>query len=79
MAVRFVESSASGAELTVDKVNGMVTLTVPTRWKIGLTDGLLTILGLDDGLGGVWLDGGVYTGDRQINFAPIKTPWILSQ
>ena len=59
-----IESSVSGTELTVDKVNRMVTLTVPTRWKVSITDGLLTILGLNDGLGGVWLDGGVYRGDR---------------
>jgi len=33
------------------------------------SDGMLSLLGLDDGLGGVWLDTGVYTGDRPINFA----------
>ena len=53
-----IESSASGANPTVDKVNRMVTLAVPAGWKVSITDGLLTLLGLDDDLGRVWLDGG---------------------
>ena len=50
--------------LTVCGENGLITLTVAPGWEILLSDGLLALLGLDDGLGGVWLDAGVYTGDR---------------
>ena len=37
---------------------------------------MLKLLGLDDGLGGVWLDAGIYTGDRAINFATRQMLWI---
>ena len=59
--------------LTVCGENGLINLTVAPGWKILLSDGLLALLGLDDGLGGVWLDAGVYTGDRPVNFA---TLWV---
>lgn len=55
--------------LAVSGVNGLITLTVANGWEVLLSDGLLSLLGLDDGLGEVWLDTGVYTGDRPINFA----------
>lgn len=60
-----------GTRLTIkmSRVNGLLTLTVAGGLEVLLSDGLLTLLGLDDGLGGVWLDTGVYTGDRPINFA----------
>ena len=47
----------------------------PAR-EILLSDGLLALLGLDDGLGGVWLGAGVYTGDRPVNFASRKILWV---
>ncbi len=46
--------------LEVSRVNGLITLTVASGWEVLLSDGLLTLLGLDDGLGGVWLHAGVY-------------------
>ena len=55
--------------LEVSRANGFITLTVASGWGVCLSDGLLSLLGLDDGLGGVWLDAGVYTGDRPVNFA----------
>ena len=48
----------------------------PKNWEILLSDGLLALLGLDDGLGGVWLGAGVYTGDRPVNFASRKILWV---
>ena len=55
--------------LTASRESGLITLTVAPGRGVRLSDGLLALLGLDDGLGGVWLDGGVYTGDRPVNFA----------
>ena len=64
------EASATPTHtLEVDKVNGLITLTVASGIEVLLSDGLLKLLGLDDGLGGTWLDAGVYIGDRPINFA----------
>ena len=54
-------------------VNGLITLTVGNGWEVLLTDGLLMLLGLDNGFGGQWLDAGTYTGDRPVNFATTKT------
>ena len=62
--------------LEVNKVNGLITLAVASGRGVLLSDGLLTLLGLDDGLGGVWLNAGVYTDDRAINFATRQMLWI---
>jgi len=59
--------------ISANMVNGLITLTIGTGWEILLTDGLLQLLGLEDGLGGQWLDAGTYTGDRPVNFATMKT------
>ena len=62
--------------LKVSRANGLITLTVASGWGVCLSDGLLSLLGLDDGLGGVWLDAGVYTGDRPVNFATRQMLWV---
>ena len=62
--------------LTVSRENGLITLTVARERGIRLSDGLLALLDLDDGLGGVWLDAGVYTGDRPVNFATRQMLWV---
>ena len=62
--------------LEVSRENGLITLTVASGPGVLLSDGLLTLLGLDDGLGGVWLDAGVYTGDRPVNFATRQMLWV---
>ena len=69
-------SSSSTHTLTVCGENGLITRTVASGWAILLSDGLLALLGLDDGLGGVWLDDGVYTGDRPVNFATRQMLWV---
>ena len=69
-------SSSPTHTLKVSRVNGLITLTVASERGVLLSDGLLTLLGLDDGLGGVWLDAGVYTGDRPVNFATGQMLWI---
>ena len=53
--------------LAVSRESGLITLEVAPEREIRLSDGLLALLGLDDGLGGVWLDAGVYTSDRPVN------------
>ena len=62
----------TGILLTVSQVNGLIKLTVNLGWEIQLTDGLLTLLELDDGFGGKWLGEGTYIGDRPVNFTPTK-------
>ena len=62
--------------LTVCGESGLITLEVAPERGIRLSDGLLALLGLDDGLGGVWLDAGVYTGDRPVNFATRQMLWV---
>ena len=69
-------SSSPTHTLTACGKNGLITLTVAPGWAILLSDGLLALLGLDDGLGGVWLDAGVYTGDRPVNFATRQMLWV---
>ena len=51
----------------------VVELRVPSGWEVQITDGLLSLFGLDDGLHGVWLESGTYIGDRAVDFAGIKT------
>ena len=62
--------------LAVSRESGLITLEVAPERGICLSDGLLALLGLDDGLGGVWLDAGVYTGDRPVNFATRQMLWV---
>ena len=62
--------------LAVSRESGLITLEVAPERGIRLSDGLLALLGLDDGLGGVWLDAGVYTGDRPVNFATRQMLWV---
>ena len=62
--------------LAVNRENGLITLTVAPGRGILLSDGLPTLLGLDDGLGGVWLGAGVYMGDRPVNFATRQMLWV---
>ena len=65
-------SSRPTHALKVSRENGLITLTVASGWGVLLSDGLLTLLGL----GGVWLDAGVYTGDRPVNFATRQMLWV---
>ena len=60
--------------LRVSRVDGVITLTTASDLRVRLADGFLSMLGLDDGLGGgEWLDpGNTYSGDRPINFASNK-------
>ena len=62
--------------LTVSRENGLITLKIGPAREILLSDGLLALFGLDDGLGGVWHGAGVYTGDRSVNFASRKFLWV---
>ena len=62
-----------GIRLEVHKSTGLITLTVPANCQVQFTEGLLELLGLDDGQNGEWLDTGTYTGDRPVNFVSTKT------
>jgi len=59
--------------LSVDRHNGLILLVLPRGWLIKFTDGLLNLMGLDDGLNGQWLEAGTYNGDRLINFTGTTT------
>ena len=59
--------------ISTNRVNGLLTLTVGNGWEVLLIDGLLMLFGLDNCFGGHWLDAGMYTGDRPVNFATTKS------
>ena len=69
-----IEESTNAVDISllVSKENGLINLTVGGNSEVLFTDGLLRLLGLDDGLGGQWLGAGIYTGDRLVNFAKSK-------
>ena len=71
-----IKAENSNTLLDVSKVNGLITLTVGNGSEVLLTDGLLSLLGLDDGLGGQWLNAGTYAGDRPVNFASTKMLYV---
>jgi hypothetical protein len=74
-----ISAATSSVTLTVNQVNGLITLAVAEEWEVCMTDGLLTLLGLDDGCGGEWLGAGIYMGDRPIDFAAQKTVHVHLQ
>ena len=47
-----IDEDGPSTTIAVSKVNGLITLAVSDGWEVLLTDGLLSLLGLDDGLGG---------------------------
>jgi len=57
----------------VSSFTGLITLEVLDGWELRFTDGLLSLLNIDDGLRGTWLDSGTYEGDRSGNFTGTKT------
>ena len=63
-----------GITIEVSRLDGLITLNADK--PVHLTDGIMTILGLDDGLDGLWLFG-KYTGDRPVNFAPTNMLHLL--
>ena len=68
MLQSLIESADPTTSLVVNPVNGIVNLVVAVGHEILLTDGLLDLLGFDEGL---WLGAGSYTGDRIINFTGV--------
>ena len=70
MLQSLIESADPTTSLVVNPVNGIVNLVVAVGHEILLTDGLLDLLGFD-GLSGLWLGAGSYTGDRIINFTGV--------
>ena len=75
--IKLLEGAANARServaISTNRVNGLLTLTVGNGWEVLLTDGLLMLLGLDNGFWGHWLDAGIYTGDRPVNFATTKS------
>ena len=69
-----IEESTNAVDISllVSKENGLINLTVGGNCEVLFTDGLLSLLGLDDGLGGEWLGVGIYTGDSPVNFVRSK-------
>ena len=45
----------------------LLKLHVRAGWELRFTDGLLSLLNLDDGLQSTWLDSGTYEGDRAVS------------
>ena len=75
--IKLLEEAANARServvISTNRVDGLLTLTVGNGWEVLLTDGLLMLLGLDNGFGEQWLDAGMYTGDRPVNFATTKS------
>ena len=69
----FINSIGVNLILRHQHVTNQVSLQIPAGWEMQFTDGLLFLLGLDDGLHGEWLDSGIYIGDRPINLVGLKT------
>ena len=68
---RIIVNEAFGS-LTVHKENGLVNLSLANQHEVRMTDGLLNVLGLEDGTENWWLGPGIYIGDRPVNFANRK-------
>jgi len=62
----------SNISLSLDNASGLIKLQIPPEWVGKFTDGLLNLMGLDDGLNGQWLETGVYDGDRPADFSGPK-------
>jgi len=62
----------SNISLALDNYRGLIKLHIPSEWVVKFTDGLLNLMGLDDGLNGQWLEAGVYDGNRPANFVGPK-------
>ena len=62
--------------LNVNRHNGLISLILPRGWLVKFTDGLLNLMGLDDGLNGQWLEAGTYMGDCLVDFTGTKTMHI---
>ena len=63
----------------VSSFTGLITLEILDGWELRFTDGLLSLLNLDDGLPGTWLDSWTYQGDRAANFVGTKTLSVYLQ
>lgn len=59
--------------LEVNKVNGKVTFSIPPYYKINMSKGLKSVLGLSSA---EHLMSGTYIGDKPINFAPFGSLYI---
>ena len=66
----------TNAVLDINRANGLVSLTIPENEEIRLTDQLLILLGLDDGLNGRALTAGEYISDRPVNFTNIRNLYV---
>ena len=66
----------SNISLTLDNRSGLIKLIIPGELVVKFTDGLLNLMGLDDGLNGQWLEAGTYDGDRPADFAGLKALYI---
>lgn len=64
-----ITNAIPGLQLSVGEHDGTITLTVPAGLEVLLSEPLRKLYGLDDE---GWLDAGVYTGDRPVDFLPSK-------
>jgi hypothetical protein len=68
--------TSAGAQLTVSKLNGLVTLKVPADYKIIISDGITELLGFTSFNPSAWINSGTYVGNKSIDLAPIKSLYI---
>ena len=65
--VDILVSSIDNLSITVNPINGLITMIIPTGVHIWLPDSIRYLLGLDDE---GWLDSEEYIGDRAVEFSP---------
>ena len=65
--VDILTSSIVNLSITVDSVNGLITMIIPSGVQLWLPDPIRHLFGLDDE---GWLDSEEYTGDRAVEFSP---------
>jgi len=58
-----------GMTMAISSTTGLFTMTT-TNMEVSASDSIWTLLGLDAGLGGVWI-GGDHTGDRPVDFTGV--------
>lgn len=69
--------SSEALSISINRSHGKIKLDIQSGWIVRFTDGLLRLIGLDDGLGGQWLEGGTtYFGDRPVDLMPTKELYV---
>lgn len=70
---KIITDTVPGSRLTVDRNNGKISFILPLGHGVRFSEKLGKMLGLDEK---GWLSVGTHTGDRAIDFAPVKALYV---